>query len=122
VSLIARHLEAHGLPTLCLGSALDILEAGRPPRAVFVDYPLGHTAGRPFDRGDQRAIVRAALAAFETLGPGDPVRALANRWGEEHWRAEASATDVEDTREPRDETPRFQEAADREAARAAGLI
>ena len=34
-------------PTIILGSARDITQAGRPPRMVFLDYPLGHSAGRP---------------------------------------------------------------------------
>lgn len=122
VCLVARHLEAHGIPTLCLASALDIVEAGRPPRAVFVDYPLGHTAGKPFDRADQRSIVGAALTAFEHLAPGDPVVRLPNRWGEDDWRAAAASTRGEDTRQPRDETPQFQFPADRDAAVAAGAL
>ncbi|MGD9601869.1 MAG: hypothetical protein AB7O21_15445 [Gammaproteobacteria bacterium] len=120
VSLIARHLEANGIPTLCLGSALDILQAGRPPRAAFVDYPLGHSAGKPFDPADQAAVVRSALAGFASLtAPGGIVQ-LPNHWGDDAWRAEASSTEGRDTRQPRDETPQFQCAADREAAIAHG--
>ena len=47
-----------------MGSALDILEAVNPPRAAFLDYLLGHTAGKPFDRDLQRAIAVSALDAF----------------------------------------------------------
>jgi hypothetical protein len=46
VSLIARHFEAAGLPTMILGSAMDILQAGRPPRVKFVNYPLGFESVR----------------------------------------------------------------------------
>ena len=66
---------------MCLASALDIIEAGRPPRATFVDYPLGHTAGKPFDERDQLGILRATLRGFETLTtPGD-IQILPNAWG-----------------------------------------
>ncbi len=120
MSLAARHLEGLGLPTLCLGSALDILEAGAPPRAVFVDYPLGHSAGKPFDRADQDRVVRAALRAFDTIRePGAVVR-LESRWqGDEGWRASAAATRGADTRMPRDTSPQYQNEDDRRLAEAA---
>jgi len=117
VCLIARYLEAHGIPTLCLGSAFDILEAGKPPRAAFVDYPLGHSAGKPFDLVDQEDIVHRALTGFEDIkAPGGAITMLKNTWGDELWRAEASSTEGSDTRQPRDTTPQFQFAEDRTAA------
>lgn len=122
VSLVARHLEESGIPTVCVGSALDIMEAGRPPRACFVDYPLGHTAGKAFDIADQDAIALAALHTLATAtAPGTLVH-LPNRWGDDDWRAEASSTEASDTRQPRDETPQFQCEADRTAAVKAGAI
>ncbi|MDA0983405.1 MAG: hypothetical protein O3A06_10320 [Proteobacteria bacterium] len=123
VCLVARHLEANGIPTLCLGSALDILEAGRAPRAVFVDYPLGHSAGRPFDTADQLGIVRAALGVLETARAPGRIVTLPNRWAaDEAWKLEASRTQGADTRQARDETPQFQFAADREAAIGSGAL
>ncbi|HTQ26204.1 MAG TPA: hypothetical protein VMI09_16070 [Candidatus Binataceae bacterium] len=71
VGLIAREVEAAGIPTLCMTSALDITQAVNPPRAVFLNYPLGHQTGKPDDRENQRAIVGDALRAFETINrPG----------------------------------------------------
>jgi hypothetical protein len=64
-------VEAAGIPTLCMTSALDITRAVNPPRAIFVNFPLGHQAGKPHQPDLQRQIVRDALAAFETIGrPG----------------------------------------------------
>jgi len=52
----------------------DITEAVCPPRAVFVDYPMGNEIGRPGRVGEQRAIVRAAFAAFAQIAePGSIV-------------------------------------------------
>ncbi|MEQ8663095.1 MAG: hypothetical protein RLW62_19950 [Gammaproteobacteria bacterium] len=119
--LVARHLEANGIATMVLGAARDILVAGRPPRATFVDYPLGHTAGKPGDRADQRAVIAGALAAFAQLREPGGLVELPNRWGDDAWRGEASSTEARDTRQPRDETPQWQLPGDREAARAAGL-
>ncbi len=120
--LVARHLEANGMPTLCLGSALDIFTAGRPPRASFVDYPLGHSSGKPFDTADQLSIVRAALDGFSTMTSPGEIRMLPQHWGGDDWRMEASSTQGQDTRQPRDETPQFQHAADRDAALASGAL
>ena len=122
MSLIARHLEASGIPTLCLGSALDILRAGHPPRAVFVDYPLGHSAGKPFDADDQASVVGTALRAFETMHAPGGLLVLPHAWGSDEWRKAAAASQGGDTRQPRDETPQFQLPADREAALASGAL
>ena len=122
VSLVARHLEAHGIPTVCLGSALDIFQAGRPPRACFVDYPLGHSAGKAFDTADQDSIVLATLQTLVAAAAPDTLVTLPNRWGNDDWRSEASATEAEDTRQPRDESPQFQLPADREAALRSGAL
>lgn len=60
-------VEAAGIPTLCMTSALDITQAVNPPRAVFLNFPLGHQAGKPNQPDLQRQIVRDAMRAFETI-------------------------------------------------------
>jgi len=123
VSLVARHLEANGIPTLCVGSAIDILQAGRPPRAVFVDYPLGHTAGKARDEADQDSIVLAALRGLETFTSPGQIETLPNRWDESGaWQHAAASSEGGDTRQARDETPQFQHPADRDAAIASGAL
>lgn len=71
MGLIAREVETAGIPTLSLSSAWDITFAVRPPRAVFVNFPLNHQTGKPNDAALQRRILLDALRAFETLwAPG----------------------------------------------------
>ncbi len=48
-------------------SALDITQAVKPPRAVFLNFPLGHQTGKPNQPQLQRRIVLDALRAFETI-------------------------------------------------------
>jgi len=75
VGLIARVVEEEGIPTICMTSALDITQSVKPPRAVFVNFPLGHQTGRPNDPAIQRQIVRDAMHAFESIRtPGDIVQ------------------------------------------------
>lgn len=115
--LIARHLEAAGTPTVSLTSAYDITSAGNPPRALFVDYPLGHTSGHPFDSDDQYEINRTALAGLETIQEPGAITDLGRRWSDDDdWKAEAMRADGGDTRSARDTTPQWQHPDDRLAA------
>ena len=108
---------------MCLGSAFDILRAGRPPRATFVGYPLGHSAGKPFDTDDQISILTAALSGLEHAPMPGTLLCLPNRWDTDgDWQQEAASNEGQDTRQPRDETPQFQLPADREAALASGAL
>ena len=113
VSLIARYFETKGLPTLILGSAFDILAAGMPPRAVFLNYPLGFETGKPFDKNNQSDVVRTALAefgSFETPG----IKTLPFEW-QAGWQMtrERARLEQKDSRSPRDTTPRYQKEVDR---------
>ena len=65
VSLIARHLEEHGIATVIMGCAIDIVEHCGVPRFVFSDFPLGNSAGKPNDVASQRQTLAMALDLFE---------------------------------------------------------
>jgi hypothetical protein len=115
VGLIARHVEAAGIPTLCMSSALDITRSVNPPRAAFLDFPLGHTTGKPNEPGLQRAIVAAALEAFASLREPGSVKMLPFRWSEEEeWKRTAFAGG--DDRRPRLDAPQYQTEEDRRRA------
>ncbi len=66
MSLVARHLEANGIPTVILGCARDIVEHCGVPRFVFSDFPLGNSCGRPFDVEMQREILAIGLGVLES--------------------------------------------------------
>ena len=66
VSLAARHLEAHGIPTVIMGCARDIVEHCGVPRFLFSDFPLGNAAGRPFDVESQAQTLELALRVLES--------------------------------------------------------
>jgi D-proline reductase (dithiol) PrdB len=76
VSLVARHIERSGIPTVIIGSALDIVEHCGVTRFVFTDFPLGNPCGPPWQRATQKAIVKIALSLLETaIAPRTTVRA-----------------------------------------------
>mmetsp|Transcript_6651 Transcript_6651/g.13285 ORF Transcript_6651/g.13285 Transcript_6651/m.13285 type:complete len:138 (+) Transcript_6651:675-1088(+) len=79
--MIAREVEARGIPTVVMGSAFDILSSAWPPRTAFVNYPLGHQAGKPFDRADQYRLVKAALEGLELHTKPGQVNVLDCDWG-----------------------------------------
>jgi len=66
VSLAARHLEAHGISTVIMGCAKDIVEHCGVPRFLFSDFPLGNSAGRPFDVESQAQTLALALQVLES--------------------------------------------------------
>ncbi len=76
MSLIARYLEEHGVPTVVIGTARDIVESANVPRFLFVDFPLGSPCGEPWDVAQQREIFEQALRVLETATvPGTTVEA-----------------------------------------------
>ena len=48
-------------------SALDITRSVKPPRAVFLNFPLGHQTGPPDQPELQRRIVGDAMRAFAAI-------------------------------------------------------
>ena len=66
MSLVARHLEADGLPTVIMGCAKDIVEHCGVPRFLFSDFPLGNSAGRPNDTDSQALTLELALRVLES--------------------------------------------------------
>ena len=50
-----------------MSSAWDITFAVKPPRAVFLNFPLNHQIGKADDPGLQRRILLDAFQAFEQM-------------------------------------------------------
>jgi D-proline reductase (dithiol) PrdB len=98
VSLVARHLETNGIPTVIIGSALDVVEHCGIPRFYFTDFPLGNPCGHPWRIDMQREIVRQALGLFATAkAPRTTVKAPF-AWKEDGaiWRARYGWVDPKD--------------------------
>ncbi|WP_419916059.1 hypothetical protein [Candidatus Poriferisodalis sp.] len=123
-----------------MSSARDITRAAWPPRAAYLDYPLGHTSGRPHEPGLNLQILRDTLAAFENLRVPGSMAHLPYRWSDsDRWKdrvfapstkaeelpecavptGEAAATATyDDDRVERHPTPQYQSEDDAAAARA----
>ncbi len=108
-----------------MSSALSITRAVNPPRSVYLDFPLGHTSGRPHQRALNHDIVRDALTAFETLKePGQTVMlryewADDDAWKDDVMRPRTSGSGDGDSRVERTAQPQYQTDSDRTSAEAA---
>lgn len=91
MSLAARHLEAHGIATVVLGCAKDIVELVGVPRFLFSDFPLGNAAGLPHDLASQDATLELALKVLESApGPRTTVQSP-QRWSDDpSWKLDYS--------------------------------
>ena len=88
VSLVARHLEASGIPTVVIATARDIVEHCGVARLVFVDFPLGNPCGVPFDVDMQSDIVELALGLLETASQPGTTTVAPFEWPQgDHWKA-----------------------------------
>jgi hypothetical protein len=97
VSLTARHLEANGVPTVIIGSALDIVEHCGVPRFLFTDLPLGNPLGHPGDAREQAAVVSQGLDLLARAGaPGTTVHAGVRWSDDDDWRQRYAEVRPED--------------------------
>ena len=87
VALVARHLEANGIPTVVVGSARDIIEEIGVARFLFVDFPLGYPTGRPGDVEQQRQICSQALALLGGAWAARTTVQADAEWGDDSWRS-----------------------------------
>lgn len=67
VGLVQREIEAAGIATIILTPIPALAQAICAPRIAAIEYPLGRTLGQPGDADGQRAVLRATLAAFESI-------------------------------------------------------
>jgi D-proline reductase (dithiol) PrdB len=79
-SLIARHLEANGIPTVVMGCAKDIVEHAAVARFLFSDFPLGNSAGKPRDPASQALTLELALRVLEAAPSAQTTVQSPLRW------------------------------------------
>ena len=64
-------IESRGIATVVVGLVRPHMERTRPPRGLWVPFPLGRPFGEPEDAAFQRRVLASALALLER--PGGPV-------------------------------------------------
>lgn len=101
---------------MVMGSAFDILSSCWAPRVSFVNYPLGHQAGKPNDPADQYRLVKAALEGFQTHTKPGQVNVLPCNWGDSIDHCDTVGGAKEAVRQKRDTVLRYQSQQDMDAA------
>jgi hypothetical protein len=78
--VLARTFEAAGMSTVLVTVMPYWSERLGVPRTVGVEFPFGHTLGRPGDRDTQTGIIRSALNLLEQATQPGEIRELDYVW------------------------------------------
>lgn len=78
VGLIQSVIERAGIPTASVTLLREIAERVAPPRAMFVDYPLGYPLGVPNNAALQTEIILATLGLLAEGVPPAIIRDFAS--------------------------------------------
>jgi hypothetical protein len=82
-SLVARVLEENGQATIVHATGRDVVAQACPPRATFINFPMGNAFGKAHDTAAQTQILRQVLEAAERLQRPGTIVDLPFDWGEE---------------------------------------
>jgi D-proline reductase (dithiol) PrdB len=85
VGLIARAVEAAGIPTVSISITKDLTEAVGVPRAVFVKWPLGHPLGERDNGVQQRTMIFEGLSLLRTADRSGMLVEPGYRWRREEY-------------------------------------
>jgi D-proline reductase (dithiol) PrdB len=83
VGLVARVVEAAGIPTVTLNLIWPYQRLVGMPRVAAIEYPFARPYGDVDDADGQRAVLRAALGVFEAAVEPGHVEHLTFRWPED---------------------------------------
>jgi hypothetical protein len=83
VGLVARVVEEAGIPTVVVSTGRDLTEQVRPPRSLFVNFPMGNPFGRPGDAAMQDRILRDAVGLFDTVDEAGTIVDAPYEWSED---------------------------------------
>ena len=90
MGLIARVIEAAGIPTICVIGLREIAEQVRPPRALHLKWPFGHPLGEPGNRAQQLSVLHYALTALYTVEESGTILDPGWRWRRETYSEPAT--------------------------------
>jgi hypothetical protein len=72
-----------GIATVTVSTGRDITALVRPPRSLFVNFPMGNNFGRAGDTAQQTHILRQALDFAVTADEPGLLVDLEHEWGED---------------------------------------
>lgn len=68
--VLANYFESRGFTTVLVGFVREHIEVVKPPRALWLNFPMGRPMGKPNDSDYQTKVIRAAFALLaQSSGP-----------------------------------------------------
>jgi len=92
VGLIARTIEATGIPTVSVMLLREIADKVKAPRTYVLRWPFGHPLGEPGNRAQQLTVICDALALLTTVTVPGSIIEPGYRWRRE-WYHDPIAAD-----------------------------
>ena len=83
MGLVARVLEASGIPTVTLNMIWPLQRRVGMPRVAAIEHPFGRPFGDVGDADTQREVLRSALRTFETAREPGHIEHLPFVWHED---------------------------------------
>ena len=83
MGLVARVIEAAGIPTVTLNMIWPYQRLVGMPRVAAIEHPFGRPYGDVDDAETQREVLRAALRVFDAAGAPGHVEHLPFVWHED---------------------------------------
>lgn len=82
MGLVCRVVEEAGIPTVCVSTGRDLTAQVKPPRSLFLNFPMGNNFGQPFNVRQQTAILTRALELIEEVEVGGLLEDWPEPWTE----------------------------------------
>lgn len=80
MGLIARVLEEAGIAAVCIVMRREVAQNVKPPRALFVKFPMGAPLGPAGDAETQRGVILEALTMLTSATEPGTIVDSARAW------------------------------------------
>ncbi len=84
--MIQREIEKIGISTIGVSIVRSFSEKVKPPRTIFLKWPFGHSFGEPFNKAQQRAVLKEAFKALYSIEKPGEIINIPFRWRREKYR------------------------------------
>jgi len=64
--VLAHFFESYGFSTVLVGFVKEHIQAIKPPRALWLNFPMGRPLGKPNDAEYQKKVIRSAFSLFDS--------------------------------------------------------
>ena len=80
MGLVCRVVEEAGIPTVCISTGRDLTAQVKPPRSLFVNFPMGNNFGEPSNPQQQTAILSRSLELIDEVKVGGYLEDWQEEW------------------------------------------